>query len=169
MITIVNPERRIIDVASMFIGVREEGGSNRGDVPDFANWLTIRDMRDYPIGGRGAMWCATFVNLVGRLAVGVLWPIPCQPEFSDVDKIVDWGKSNQVFNIGDPTRGDLFVIRKGTGHSHIGFVIQYGSVEIPTIEGNTNDDGSANGDGVYERQRSVHGLDFIRPLAVVGR
>lgn len=165
-LVISNPTKAIIRTAKIFNGVREAGGSNRGDVPDFCNWWVIRDMRDYPMGGRGAMWCATWVCTVGRLAIGEAWPIPLRAEYSDVDKLVEWAKDNRLFNIGEPTTGDLFVIPSsgGSGWVHVGFItdVLNNGDTIETIEGNTNDDGSANGDGVYIRTRSVSGLGFIR-------
>lgn len=166
---IENPIAAIVRTAKMFVGVREAGGSNRGDVPDFCNWWIIRDMRPYPIGGRGAMWCATWAMTVGRLAIGEAWPFATSPDYCDVDKVVEWAKNNRVFNVGDPNAGDLFVIPKGDGWGHIGFVSAILSLhEIETVEGNTNDGGSANGDGVYQRIRNVAGLGFIRWLSVAG-
>jgi hypothetical protein len=163
--TIDNPVAAIIRTAMLFRKVREEGGSNRGYVPDFCNWWVIRDMRDYPLGGRGAMWCATWVCTIGRLALGEAWPIPVRAEYSDVDNLVEWAKDNRVFNIGEPNAGDIFVIPSSGGSSwvHTGIVTAIlNEQEIETIEGNTNDDGSANGDGVYTRIRNIANLGFIR-------
>lgn len=39
------------------------------------------------------------------------------------------------------------------GGSHVGFAYKYDETYVYTIEGNTNDDGSAEGNGVYRKRR----------------
>lgn len=167
---IVNPVASVLRTARRFVGVREVGGSNRGPVPEFSSWLVIGDMRPYPTGGLGAPWCATSAILVIRLAIGEACPIPLRPEFSDVDKLVEWAKDNRVWNIGEPQAGDLFCIPRGDGWIHTGFVgaiLDAGSIE--TLEGNTNLDGGPNGDGYYQRTRNVAGLGFIRWINAISQ
>jgi hypothetical protein len=163
--TIKHPVTALIQTAREFLGVREQPG-NRGIVPDFANWWVGRDMRDYPMGLKGAPWCSTWANLMGRLALGWAWPVPVGPEFSDVDRMVLWAKQNDVWYT-TPHEGDLFCVKKGDGYGHIGIVVLVQSPEqIRTLEGNTNNDGSFNGNGVYERTRAVSTCGFIRWVEV---
>ena len=151
----------LLNTAKQFRGVREEDG-NRGIVPDFVNWWIGRDMRDYPMGLKGAPWCSTWVNTVGRLALGADWPVPIGAAFSDVDKMVDWAKAKGCWYT-EPHDGDLFCIRKGDGYGHIGIVVRVEAMgEFRSVEGNTNDDGSFNGNGVYERVRETSQCGFIR-------
>ena len=159
----------VLHVAHQFDGIREEQ-SNRSLQIDFMNWWTIRDMRPFPVGGLGASWCATFVALCGRLGIGAEWPIPDGAQYSDVDNLFEWGGQEEVL-YDEPERGDLFLVPDGGGgFGHVGFVdTTVGSDDFFTIEGNTNDGGSANGEGVYERIRSKKELTFVRWAEVVNR
>jgi hypothetical protein len=57
--------------------------------------------------------------------------------------------------IADPSLvkpGSLFIISLGGGLGHSGMVIQNADSRLVTIEGNTNDNGSRNGIGVFRRE-----------------
>jgi hypothetical protein len=52
-------------------------------------------------------------------------------------------------------KGDVFLIRKSKfDWIHTGIVVEVGTETFETIEGNTNSDGSSNGNGVYKRVRN---------------
>jgi hypothetical protein len=164
--TIPDAAAALIRTAKTFDGVLEvPANSNSGVVPDFCNWYVIRDWRQYPMGGCGANWCATFALTMGRLAVGDAWPIPIEPMFSDVDQIVGWAKVNHVFH-KTPEDGDLIVLYypQKEQWGHVGIVTLVLSNErVKTIEGNTNAAGSRQGGGVHELVRSVNSLSaFVR-------
>ena len=66
-----------------------------------------------------------------------------------------------------PQHGDIFVVRGGERtHYHTGMVddVTDGNGRMPTIEGNSNTDGSANGIEVAHRipGRLANTCDFIR-------
>jgi len=42
--------------------------------------------------------------------------------------------------------------------AHCGFIDQWGEKEVITVEGNTNDSGSSDGDGVYRKRRPIKSL-----------
>lgn len=54
-----------------------------------------------------------------------------------------------------PETGDVFLIwfPKLGRPAHIGFVERWGNRTVITVEGNTNDNGSREGDGVYRKRR----------------
>lgn len=96
-------------------------------------------------------WCHTFASwgadelgdrsalpITAGCFVGVGW-------FKQRDRWTDY-----------PVLGGLFYNGPGGG-THVGVVYAYDADWIYTIEGNTNTDGSANGDGVYERKRPRRG------------
>jgi len=148
---IAEPIPTVVDVANQFIGCKESGGSNRGPQVDFFNWWIIRD----PKWWKGRAWCSTFINTVGRLALGVAWPIPVHPSYSDVDKMVAWAQAKRVWH-DTPEYGDLFAVRGSGGDwVHIGLVTWIDSSGfIQTIEGNTNQKGSREGTHVMKRKRA---------------
>ncbi len=59
-----------------------------------------------------------------------------------------------------PSRGDVFGIyfpEKGR-IAHVGFVDDWGDKYVVTVEGNTNEAGSREGDGVYRKRRLISSL-----------
>ena len=165
--TITDPVRAVINTAQRFVGNLEyPKNSNHGITPDFCNWWVIRDMRPFPMGGGGAPWCATFVSTIGRLALGVAWPIPM---ISDVTKLGGWADDNAVLldkpSIVDIRAGDIFLIPNSanTDWTHTGFItyVDQSNASILTVEGNTDGSGSREGNGVYERKRDIETFDTI--------
>ena len=161
---IPDPILAVLEAARRFVKVRETQGPNRGLEVDFFNrWTFGPDaMQPFPQGGQGAPWCASFVNTIGRLGIGAAWPFPPEdPAMSNTDKLVEFAKARTCFYPeGNPRRGDIFVLRhwrKADDWIHTGFVSDsVGADEhFETIEGNTNDDGSRDGNGVYIRRRQV--------------
>lgn len=62
----------------------------------------------------------------------------------------------------DPTLirpGAVFIINHGNGKGHAGLVRRVVSGTIDTIEGNTNEAGSRDGDGVYPKTRLVDSIN----------
>jgi hypothetical protein len=96
-------------------------------------------------------WCHTFVSWAAdELAERGALPITAGC-FVGVDWFKDRGRWTDY-----PVLGGLFYMGPGGG-THVGVVYAYDETYIYTIEGNTNTDGSANGDGVYERRRPRRG------------
>jgi len=55
--------------------------------------------------------------------------------------------------------GALFIVDHGSGRGHTGIVVKVLTGEIATIEGNTNQRGSREGDGVYQKTRSIGSIN----------
>lgn len=56
-----------------------------------------------------------------------------------------------------PKRADVFGIYFANLKriAHVGFIDEWGEKQIITVEGNTNEAGSAEGDGVYRKRRPI--------------
>ena len=89
-----------------------------------------------------------------------------------VDTIVDRAKGAGKFLSEQQARtsqgkakivpGSLFVVRATADHwSHVGIVSLADKDSFATCEGNTNDDGSANGFEATERVRGYKAKDFV--------
>ena len=165
--TITDPVRAVINTAQRFVGNLEyPKNSNHGITPDFCNWWVIKDMRPFPMGGGGAPWCATFVSTIGRLALGIAWPIPMT---SDVTKLAEWAMGELAYlkrpPIEDVKAGDIFLVPNSanTDWTHTGFItyVDKTNDSVLTIEGNTDGSGSREGNGVYERTRLIQSIDTI--------
>lgn len=90
-------------------------------------------------------WCATFCSwLALKSGLG-----PYYPKTASVPVAKQWGISEHSYH-EYPAVGALVIVGAS---EHIGLVIDYDADTITTIEGNTNNNGSANGDGVYKRTR----------------
>ena len=149
--------KKVIDQCASQVGYRE----GRSNYNKYA-----------PIAGHGnyAAWCATFLVAEFKLAGQELPPgantAGC---YNNVQAFKRAGRFSYY-----PGVGAIFFIGS-SGQTHTGLVYGYDSIYIYTIEGNTNDGGSANGNGVYKRRRtraSVYGYgypNFSHPIVSADR
>ncbi len=141
---------------------REAGGDNRGP------WVRLyMDGHD----GHEWRWCAGFACFcLGQAARSLGVAPPFRKSFS-CDTLAALAKANGLFLDGDAadvaarvTPGSFFLVRRAGASdewSHTGLVAAAAADTVATIEGNTNDDGSANGYEVCARTRGYAGKDFI--------
>ncbi len=159
-------------IAEGEIGVREEGGPNRGPrIRQYqsATWL---DPDSWP-------WCAAFIGWCIRewlraqpvqKALGLkddeeagMW----RPRTAGAFDFANWARKRglKIYNEStDCLRGDIVIF----DFSHIGIVVEDApgdSEFIETVEGNTNGLGSREGDGVFRKTRRRELVkQFIRLL-----
>lgn len=140
----------------------ELGGDNRGP------WVRL-----YMTGNDGAQWpwCAGFVTFVmeqASQALGVSPPI--RGSFS-CDLLATQAQAANRFVPAQAGGGhwgtinpcSIFLVRRVSGDwTHTGFAISGAGDTFATIEGNTNDGGSANGFALLARTRGTASKDFIR-------
>lgn len=135
----------IVQSAEQYLYVREATGKNDGhEVEMFLKSVGL---------GKGYSWCAAFVHYILDQC-GVNNTINAWSPTAHNPKNIIYSQGKKYSS----TRpGDVFTIwsysKKRIGHT--GFVHSpYCERFYTTIEGNTNDGGSFNGDGVYKRRRS---------------
>lgn len=141
-------------------GPREVGGDNRGP------WVRL-----YMRGNEGPSfrWCAGFACYCLQQACAALSvPLPIKTSFS-VDVIAEAAKLRGLFIDGDRDArrevapGSLFLVRRTRSDwQHLGIVTEVSDESFDTIEGNTNDEGTANGYEVASRTRGFPDRDFVR-------
>lgn len=143
---------------------REVGGENCGP------WVRL-----YMKGNQGVewKWCAGFACFILQQAVNSLGiAMPFEPSFLCKD-LGTRAKSKGLLVTaedlarGTPPRrempkGSFFLRRSSKSWEHTGLVIEFAEKVFKTIEGNTNDDGSANGYEVFNQVHGYPGYDFIR-------
>lgn len=157
-------EPKAIALARQYLGKQEMFGANEGPV--------IGVMKAFlNVHAKGISWCAIFVSWILcrahaldkiglRKSLGFASPFYC-------DSTLDWYVQAKKLKMltTDPKPGDLFILLDGSCHPHhIGFVVSEPDEDgrFRTIEGNTNEGGSPNGDGVYERVRNARsGVVFV--------
>lgn len=152
---------RLLDIAVREVGVREQGGNNKGPrIREYqgATWL---DPAPWP-------WCAAFVDWCVRewlkspdvLAWLKLNPVTAdafRPKTAGAWDLCNWARKNKERcslltedAVAEP--GDIIVF----DFSHVGMIERDNGFSFRTIEGNTNDAGardSESGDGVWRKVR----------------
>lgn len=146
-----------IEFAQTQIGVMENPlGSNRG--PEVDVYLSAVGLD--PASGSFA-WCVAFTHFCFKKAAENLGV--SNPHIKTAGALDHWnqaGKKPKIVRVtnakavADPglvKPGSLFIIDLGGGLGHSGMVIEVANGRLVTIEGNTNDNGSRNGIGVFRR------------------
>jgi hypothetical protein len=111
---------------------------------------------------KGDPWCASFVCFVLTLSNRGKNPLPTTASCEEIHK---WAKKYGKI-VSEPREGDVFLVLNADDWAHhTGFCTgPAANGLVPTIEGNTNVDGSRDGYGVFERQRKLGPkLIFVRP------
>jgi peptidoglycan hydrolase-like protein with peptidoglycan-binding domain len=140
---------------------REVGGENRGP------WVRL-----YTQGreGKDSPWCAGFATFIleqACLAAGVATPLPKTLACDEMqtcagDRFLSQPKPSQRKRI---TPGSFFLRPNPPGvkprYAHTGIVVKAETDTFKSIEGNTNDDDSAEGFEVCARVHGYRGLDFV--------
>ncbi len=149
-IIVVVPETKSLQsIYTKFIGVREKTGNNDG--PEVEMFLRSVGL------GKGYAWCAAFVKYC-MLEAGVK-----AAEKMNGMALSTENKKNFIYHNGElvkkPQAGDVFTLyyaRLGRiGHTGF-FDREINSSVFETVEGNTNNQNSREGDGVYRRKRSYN-------------
>jgi len=140
-------------------GVRETS-RNRG--PEVDQYLTRVGLN--PDGAYS--WCQAFVYwCYDEAARKTQVANPCIKTASVLNH---WAKSPPATRIyadralDDPTLvrpGAIFIVDHGAGKGHTGIVTRVFDGQIGTIEGNTNEAGSREGDGVYQKVRTIASIN----------
>lgn len=133
------------------IGVTEVG-SNAG--PQVEAYLATTGL------GSGYAWCAAFVAWVLEQNNVPNPKSAWSPSWFPASNVV-WQSNGLKIRL--PLPGDVFGIyytNKGR-IAHVGFVHRYSDKITITVEGNTNDTGSREGDGVYLKRRPTRQLHSV--------
>ena len=171
-----NPRQIIATVAREYIGLRETSKNRGPHLHEFWQATGYKDGDE-----NREPWCSAFASFcvqeADRRSDKIKLRVP--PAFAAVVQWHGWAKNPvngcEVFGPGDmrkggilkPLAGDIVSFRPKL--SHIGIVVKdydFGGY-VETVEGNTNGEGSRDGDGVYEKHRALSfcGL-FIRVPAI---
>lgn len=141
----VEQREKATQVATGELGVREATGRNDGAAVE-------KYLRSVNLG-KGYAWCAAFISWVyqqcsipsPKSAWAPAW-FPVKNivyKRSDGKPITDIAPMD-VFGLYFPEQGRI---------AHVGLVLCWDEKSVTTIEGNTNNAGSREGDGVYKKKR----------------
>ena len=134
----------LIEVARLGKFIRELTGQNDGAWVEAIQRVTGNK--------KGDAWCASYVSVALALYYGGSDKNPL-PMSASCDVLLEAARKKGWLT-DTPAVGDVFLVMKTpTDAVHTGFVTEVKRLSIRTIEGNTNDDGSRDGYGVFERSR----------------
>lgn len=143
-----------IQIARLFLHVREST-KHLNDGPWVEAMLRFLGLPP------GNPWCACYVCVVEDLFT---CGNPRFPKSASCETIHQWAKKHNKI-VKEPRAGDLFLVLNAEGRAHhVGLCADAATNgKVPTVEGNTNVDGSRDGYGVFERKRT------LGPLLVIVR
>ena len=147
---------RALEYLNSQLFVRERTGKNDG--PQVKLFLKSVGLPE------GYAWCQALVYWAFEQAAIDLMVKNPVPRVAGVLECLRLAKANGASIIHDnPQEGDQFIMDFGGGKGHTGMVDYVEGEQLNTAEGNTNDGGSRDGDGVYERLRLIRNIKcFIR-------
>jgi hypothetical protein len=136
--------QKALEIAITQIGKQENPlGSNWGEpVQSYLRSVGI---------GFPASWCMAFIYWCFKNASIVLDIQNNAIKTGGVLKA--WNDSPKIIKSNVPSIGSVFIMDFGKGLGHTGIVEKFDSVNIYTIEGNTNDTGSREGIEVCRKTR----------------
>lgn len=137
-----------IETARREVGVREVGNSNSG--PRIEQYQASTTL-----GGTGWPWCAAFqswdmLTTLGRELCDAVWL-----RSASCDQILTWGRAHGIVFDTPVAGAQGLVMASKHDATHIFKVADVLPGAVQSIEGNTNTDGSRNGNGVYLRRRTL--------------
>lgn len=152
----MNPLQGLAEIAEKYTGIRENPrNSNLGaGIFRFKAATTLDPDRPFP-------WCAAFVSYCvqefDRMSPAIALAIP--PRIAAVAEFPAWATKVGALmfhprdGIHTPQPGDIVIFT----FSHIGIVVWNFETEglLRVVEGNTNAGGEREGDGVYDKERSL--------------
>jgi len=147
---------RAAEIACSYEGVREQGGANRG--PEVEAFLAAVGLPP------GNAWCAAFaVFCLKRAAkeLGMASPASSTGKVARLwRRAPEWARA-----VTPPPYPSIFVHLANPedpeSKGHTGFVLGVTGTHAITIEGNTSQAGSREGDGVYRQKRPTVGSTYI--------
>ncbi|MEV6673267.1 peptidoglycan-binding protein [Streptomyces sp. NPDC051162] len=132
-----------IDIARNELGYQEGYSNGHWDNTEkYANQVPGLDW----VSDDGEPWCHVFVSWVFQEAGAA----DLAPVTASCLEGVSWFEEQGRFS-EFPAVGAVVYFGAGDGGTHVGIVTGYDADTIYTISGNTNVNGSAEGDGVYEK------------------
>lgn len=135
---------RVLNIAKAEIGVRELTGNNDG--------IKVERYLAYVGFKKGNPWCAAFVSWVFSQA-GYHKPITAwSPALFPISKRTPIANPAAIFGIYFPEYGRI---------AHCGLIEKQEGDWLVTIEGNTNLNGSREGDGVYRKRRHLRTIKYF--------
>ena len=147
-ITVDHVASLIVSWAEAQLGVMEEGGNNMG-----------REIERYQsIVGKaeGESWCLAFCQAAAH---DVCQSLGCKNPLYPTEGCAELWDKHPTDRLSVALPGTIMIQKEYTSwHGHAGIVTASSNYDFfDTIEGNTNETGGREGDGVYRKKRTMKG------------
>lgn len=155
----MNLKNKLIKEVKKYIGIVEQGDNAGKMVEEFQKAVDGKAQHE--------SWCCAFMMYC-------ISKVEEETGFSSILPKTEhcltlWNKSPEECKSSIPKVGYLIVWQfykdgKATSNGHIGIVTSIEGARVKTIEGNTGPGSNVerNGDGVYEKSRSISGSDSMK-------
>lgn len=148
---------KAIEIAQSQMGVREKGGANRG--PEVKGYLNSVGL------GEGYAWCVAFLYWCFNKAANDLGQT--NPLVKTAGVLRSWNEATCTKILAKDAKnnpalvkpGHIFIMDYGGGYGHTGIVKEVNGGFITTIEGNTNNNQSREGVGVFQHIRKIKDIN----------
>jgi hypothetical protein len=140
------------------VGVREKGVNSGKEVEMYLASAGL---------GKGNPWCASFVSYIFQQCTDIkISSAGWVPSWFPRKKLIF--KRGEINYIRTPQSGDLIGIWFANKNrlAHVGFYLEEEGDFTISVEGNTNEEGSREGDGVYRKRRitrTIHSISSWLP------
>lgn len=143
----MNLRNKVLQIAiNEGYGIKEIEGQNKG--PQVRKYLSFCGF------STPEPWCAAFVSWCMKQALKEKFD-KAFIVTADTWALDSFAYKNNILEIY-PEVGDVFLKYNYKGATHTGFVLSLiDKTNFKTVEGNSNTNGSSNGDGIYSLTRSV--------------
>ena len=143
----MNIKQKVLNIAEKEgYGLKETDGQNCG--PQVKKYLILCGLPE------GNPWCAAFVSWVMHEALKELFE-KCFIISADTWAFESFAIEKGILSEA-PEPGDIFLRYDSNGPTHTGFVLYLpNNTQFKTCEGNSNSNGSSNGDGIYSNIRTI--------------
>jgi hypothetical protein len=159
----MHPSLQLVERAARQIGVKE--------FPLYSNKGKSVEVYQKAVDGiaQSEAWCMCMVQFLVQ-KIEALNKIQSDL-FPSEHCLTVWNRSPKSMRVDKPRAGDIVIWRHGKSFSgHTGIVEGVTKDYLTVIEGNTNDNGAREGDGVYRKKRKHTGdgnlkvVGFLRPF-----
>jgi hypothetical protein len=149
----------IIDWAKTQVGVREHGFNRGKEVEEYQKVVDGVSS--------GEAWCLCFCQAAAKHVANKLGVR--NPLFPTEHCATLFRATGKAFISPNPKLGSIMIMKhKDSDSGHAGIVVDEGQIRMfETIEGNTNEEGSREGDGVYRKVRDIHGTKTMDILGFI--
>lgn len=148
----LSPREKLVQTAIAEIGVREEGGNNRGE--RIGEYLAATGL------GQGHPWCAAFTKFVyDQNGIPTTGATAWSPSWFPKSRTY-WLKGQDPLAIRPADTFGLHYANLGR-IGHVGLIEKVEDGWLYTIEGNTGDDQGRDGDVVRRHRRSIKTITKI--------